>query len=275
MYQASNARRQGEIMRNIKLVLEYDGTNYYGWQTQPSLPTIQGTIEDALGKLTKTPTQIIGAGRTDSGVHAEGQVANFWTAAQMPLIAFQKGLNATLPRDIVVCSATEVPADFHARFSATSRRYRYTILNREYPSALSRQTSYFFSEELDVEGINDLSQTLIGKKDFSSFQKTGSDRINPVCEIYEARWWQKEPYIYFEIEADSFLRGMVRGIVGTVLTFNRKFLLASGAKNTKFQDAEMEFCRILEAKDRSAAGMSVPAHGLSLISVEYKNTSTF
>lgn len=245
-------------MRNIKLVLEYDGTNYYGWQTQPNLLTIQGTIEEALGKLTKTPTQIIGAGRTDSGVHAEGQVANFRTGAQMPLIAFQKGLNATLPRDIVVCSATEVSADFHARFSATSRRYRYTILNREYPSALSRQTSYFCPEEIDVAKINALCQTLIGKSDFSSFQKTGSDRINPVCEIYEAHWWQKDPYVYFEIEADSFLRGMVRAITGTVL------------KCMKYQDADTQFLRILEAKDRSIAGMSAPAHGLSLISVKYK-----
>ena len=256
-------------MRNIKLVLEYDGTNYNGWQTQPNLPTIQGTIEETLEKLTKTPIQIIGAGRTDSGVHAEGQVANFRTGAQMPLIAFQKGLNATLPRDIVVCSATEVSADFHARFSATSRRYRYTILNREYPSALSRQTSYFFPEEIDVAKLNDLCQTLIGKSDFSSFQKTGSDRINPVCEIYEAYWWQKEPDVYFEIEADSFLRGMVRAIVGTVLTFNRKFLLASGANNRKYQDAKTEFLRVLEAKDRSVAGMSAPAHGLSLINVKY------
>ena len=256
-------------MRNIKLVLEYDGTNYNGWQTQPNVPTVQAIIENALTQLTKTPIQIIGAGRTDSGVHAEGQVANFRTAAQMPLIAFQKGLNATLPRDIVVCSASEVPADFHARFSATSRRYRYTILNREYPSALSRQTSYFCPEEINVSKISDLCQTLIGKSDFSSFQKTGSDRINPVCEIYETHWWQKEPYIHFEIEADSFLRGMVRAIVGTVLTFNRKFLLASGAKNTKYEDAKTELLRILGAKDRSAAGMSVPAHGLSLISVKY------
>ena len=249
-------------MRNIKLVLEYDGTNYYGWQTQPNLPTVQATVENALTKLTKTQTQIIGAGRTDSGVHAEGQVANFHTISQMPTSAFQKGLNATLPRDIVVCAVAEVSPEFHARFSATSRRYRYAILNREYPSALSRQTSYFFSEELNVVRINGLSQILIGKKDFSSFQKTGSDRLNPVCEIYEARWWQKEPYVYFEIEADSFLRGMVRAIVGTFLTVNRKFLLAS-------EDAEMEFRRTLEAKNRAAAGMSVPAHGLSLISVKY------
>ena len=256
-------------MRNIKLVLEYDGTNYNGWQTQPNQPTVQATVENALTQLTKTPIQIVGAGRTDSGVHAEGQVANFQTAAQIPLIAFQKGLNAVLPKDIVVCSATEVPADFHARFSATSRRYRYTLLNRKYPSALYRQTSHFCPEAIKVARLNDLCQTLIGKCDFSSFQKTGSDRINPVCEIYEAHWSQKKPYIYFEIEADSFLRGMVRAIVGTLLTFNRKFLLASGAENPKCQEAKMELRRILAAKDRSAAGMSAPAHGLSLISVKY------
>ncbi len=257
-------------MRNIKLVLEYDGTNYHGWQTQPDLPTIQSTVEKTLGKLTKTEIQIIGAGRTDSGVHAEGQVANFHTTSQMPPTAFQKGLNATLPRDIVICSVTEVAPEFHARFSATSRRYRYTILNRGYPSALSRQTNYFFPAEIDVPRINALCQILVGKHDFSSFQKVGSDRINPVCTIYEVHWWQKEPYVYFEIEADSFLRGMVRAIIGTLLTINRKFLLASGAKSVKYQDADTQLHRILEAKDRAAAGMSAPAHGLSLISVKYK-----
>ena len=244
-------------MRNIKLVLEYDGTNYHGWQTQPNLPTIQDTIEDALAKLTKTSIQIIGAGRTDTGVHAEGQVANFHTDSQMPVIAFQKGLNATLPRDIVVCSATEVSSEFHARFSATRRRYRYTILNREYPTALSRQTSYFFPTAIDVQRSNQICQTLVGKYDFSSFQKTGSDRINPVCEIYEVCCWKNNPYVYFEIQADAFLRGMVRAIVGTIL------------KCIKHSDANAELLRILEAKDRAAAGTSVPAHGLSLIEVKY------
>ena len=183
----------------------------------------------------------------------------------MPLVAFQKGLNATLPRDIVICSATEVPDEFHARFSATSRRYRYTILHREYPSALSRQTCYFYQEAIDVDSINDLCQILIGKQDFSAFQKTGSDRLNPICEVYEAYWWQDNPYIYFEIEADAFLRGMVRAIVGTLLTVNRKSLCTSGAK----RDAETELRRILDARDRAIAGMSVPAHGLSLISIKY------
>ena len=244
-------------MRNIKLVLEYDGTHYHGWQTQPNLPTIQGTIEDTLAQLTTTQIQIIGAGRTDTGVHAEGQVANFHTDAQMPIVAFQKGLNALLPRDIVVCSATEVPTEFHARFSAISRRYRYTILNREHPTALSRQTSYFFPAAIDVPRLNQLCQILVGKHDFSSFQKTGSDRRNPICEIYEISCWKKAPYVYYEIEADSFLRGMVRAIVGTIL------------KWTKDDNAEAHLHRILEAKDRAAAGTSVPAHGLSLIEVKY------
>ena len=246
-------------MRNIKLVLEYDGTNYHGWQTQPDLPTIQDTIEESLATLTKTPIQIIGAGRTDTGVHAEGQVANFHTDSQIPVIAFQKGLNAILPRDIVVCSATEVSPEFHARFSATRRRYRYTILNREYPTALLRQTNYCCSAEIDVSRANDLCRMLVGKRNFSSFQKVGSDRINPVCEIYEAHWWKKEPYVYFEIEANSFLRGMVRAITGTVL------------KYIKYQEAATHLQRILDAKDRAAAGMSVPAHGLSLIGVKYTN----
>ena len=246
-------------MRNIKLVLEYDGTHYHGWQTQPNLPTIQDTIEEALAQLTKTPIKIIGAGRTDTGVHAEGQVANFGTDSQMPVVAFQKGLNAILPRDIVVCSATEVSPEFHARFSATSRRYRYTILNRTYPSALSRQTSYFFPAAIDVPRANTLCQVLVGKHDFSSFQKTGSDRINPICEIYKICCWKQEPYVYFEIEADAFLRGMVRAIVGTIL------------KCIKDDDAEAELHRILDTKDRDAAGTSVPAHGLSLICVKYND----
>lgn len=247
-------------MRNIKLVLEYDGTNYHGWQIQPNLPTIQGAIEDALTKLTKSPVQIIGAGRTDTGVHAEGQVANFYTDVQMPIVAFQLGLNAILPRDIVICEAAEVPADVHARFSATSRRYRYTMLNRAYPSALSRHRSYFYPSAIDVSQVDALCQSLVGRRDFSSFQKTGSDRLDAVCRIDEARCWKVDDYVYFEIEADAFLRGMVRAIVGTIL------------KLKDCEAAETQLRRIVEANDRGAAGPSVPAHGLSLIHVTYPNS---
>ena len=249
-------------MRNIKLVLEYDGTNYHGWQKQPKLPTIQGKVEDALIQLTKTPIQIIGAGRTDTGVHAEGQVANFLTELTIPTIAFQKGLNTFLPRDIVVSNVDEVSSDFHARFSAKSRRYRYTILNRNYPSALRRNAAYLYVTPIDVDSLDAICRCLNGKLDFSSFQKTGSDRLNPMCEILEASCYRKDDYVFFEIEADSFLRGMVRAIVGTALKCMKK-------ANKNIDAACKMFHDIMELRDRSMAGPSAPAHGLSLISVKY------
>ncbi len=246
-------------MRNIKLVVEYDGTAYCGWQCQPDVPTVQGVLENRLAQLTGTPVRLHGSGRTDAGVHAAGQVANFCTASTIPLVAFEKGLNAMLPCDIVVGSAAEVPSAFHARFSAVSRRYRYTLLNRSYRSAVFRRTSYFYPRSVDIRRLESACQVLVGRHDFSSFQKSGSDRLSPVCEVSEVRWWGESPYIYFEIEADSFLRGMVRAITGTVL------------KYAGCADADAVLLRILAARDRSAAGMSAPAHGLSLIRVRYNN----
>ena len=244
-------------MRNIKVTIEYDGTNYHGWQIQPNAITIQAAIQDALAKITKTQTQIIGAGRTDTGVHAAGQAANFHTRSQMPLISFQKALNAILPQDIVIIDAEEVSLDFHARFSAVSRTYRYTILNRTYPSALLRHNTYFFPEPIDVQGANTACRSLVGVRDFSSFQRSGSTRINPICEIYECQCWQEGDLVYFEVEADAFLRGMVRAIVGTVLKLHDK------------EEGVNQLYNILDARDRSSAGTSVPPHGLSLLFVKY------
>ena len=244
-------------MRNIKLTIEYDGTNYHGWQIQPSAITIQAALQDALAKITKTQTPIIGAGRTDTGVHAAGQVANFHTCSQMLPLAFQKALNATLPRDIAIIDAEEVSPDFHARFSAVSRTYRYTILNRAYPSAHLRNNAYFFPEPIDVQDADIACQSLVGVRDFSSFQRSGSERINPICEIYECRCWQEQDLVCFQIEADAFLRGMVRAIVGTVLKLHAR------------EDAVNQLHKILDARDRSRAGASVPPHGLSLLRVKY------
>jgi tRNA pseudouridine38-40 synthase len=176
----------------------------------------------------------------------------------MPLTAFQKGLNSILPRDIVILNVEEVPPDFHARFSATSRTYRYTILNREYPSAFLRNSTYFYPRPLNVQGVDALCRALVGAQDFSSFQRTGSERVNPVCEIYESRCWREGELVYFEIEADSFLRGMVRAIIGTVLKLHER------------ENAVNQLDAILEARDRAAAGASAPAHGLSLIRVKYE-----
>lgn len=244
-------------MRNIKLTIEYDGTDYHGWQIQPNAITIQAALQETLTKITKTQTQIIGAGRTDTGVHAAGQVANFHTHSQIPLISFQKALNATLPRDIVVIDVEEVSIDFHARFSAVSRTYRYTILNRAYPSALLRNSAYFFPNPIDMRGAATACQSLVGRRDFSSFQRSGSERLNPTCEIYRCRCWQERDLVYFEIEADAFLRGMVRAIVGTILKLHDQ------------EESVNQLHGILDARDRSIAGASAPPHGLSLLSVKY------
>lgn len=244
-------------MRNIKLTIEYDGTNYHGWQIQPNAITIQAAVQEALAKITKTQTQITGAGRTDTGVHAAGQVANFHTHSQMLPTAFQKALNATLPRDIAIIDVEEVSPDFHARFSAVSRTYRYTILNRAYPSALLRNSTYFFPEPIDVQGADTACRSLISKRNFSSFQRSGSERINPICEIYECRCWQKQDLVYFEVEADAFLRGMVRAMVGTILKLRDR------------EEGVNQLHKILDARDRSEAGTSVPPHGLSLLRIKY------
>ena len=250
------------IMRNIKLILEYDGTNYHGWQIQPNLPTVQGVVEDAIKQLTNSSIQIIGAGRTDTGVHAEGQVANFQTNSSIPIAAFQSGTNSYLPSDVVVIEATEVDTNFHARFSAISRYYRYTILNRSYPSALIHRTCHHLSTKINIEIANEICKCLIGKHDFSSFQKTGSDRNNPVCDIFRAFCHTRKDLIFFEFEADSFLRGMVRAIVGTILKCIKD-------PKCNITDATTQFQSIVDARDRSLAGPSVPANGLSLVKVKY------
>ena len=244
-------------MRNIKLTIEYDGTNYHGWQIQPNGITVQEVIQNALAALTKTLAQIIGAGRTDTGVHAAGQVANFFTDSKMSSGSIQKALNSLLPEDVVITEIQDVSPDFHARFSALSRTYQYTILNREFPSAFLGNTAYFLPRPIHVERIDDICRALIGKKDFSSFQRSGSERINPICEVFGASCWRDADLVYFQIEADAFLRGMVRAIIGTAL------------KLQETPDQINQFQKILDAKDRSVAGPSAPAHGLSLIAVKY------
>ena len=244
--------------RNIKLTIEYDGTHYHGWQIQRNASTIQEVIQKALTTVTQTETQIFGAGRTDTGVHASGQVANFHTHAQMTPASFQKSLNTLLPNDVVITGVEETTPNFHARFSALSRTYRYSILNRVYPSAFLRNRAYFLPRPtINVDSANAVCRELIGKHDCSSFRRTGGGRSNPVCDIYEARCWKEGDLVHFEIEADAFLRGMVRAIAGTILK------LHDGASPVD------QFHKILEARDRSAAGPSAPAHGLCLTRVKY------
>jgi len=255
-------------MRNIKLTIEYDGTNYHGWQIQPNVPTIQGVIQDALTKITKAQVNLVGAGRTDVGVHAKGQVANFQTESRMPTLAFKKALNSVLPKDIVMLKSEEVLCDFHARYSAACRIYKYTILNSDCPSAFIRNFAYFLPHKLNVSKMARMCKILVGKHDFSSFQRTGSSRKNPVCTVKDAQCWTEERcvshfttnkmrLVCFQIEADSFLRGMVRAIVGTLLKLNSE------------ETATAQMTEILQTRNRSTAGASAPAHGLCLMEVRY------
>lgn len=246
--------------RNIKLTVAYDGTDYYGFQHQndPNLPTIQSCLEEAIALITKTPHRINGSGRTDAGVHALGQVVNFYTDATIPTDRFVPALNSVLPRDIVVVDAEEVPLEFHARFSAKRKTYRYWIDTGRVPHVLRRRYSHFVSTPLDLERIKEAAQRLVGEHDFASFQASGSSVKTTVRRIYRLDVTASdEGLITIEAEANGFLYNMVRIIVGTLLEVGRG----------KLQPEDID--TILAAKDRRAAGPTAPPQGLCLMRVEY------
>ncbi len=245
-------------MRNIKLLIEYDGTNYYGWQVQPNGLTVQEVIEKKIEIMTKQKVRLVASGRTDSGVHALDQVANFQTTSLIPPDAFLRGLNSLLPPDIVVKSLEEVGPEFHAQLKARRKTYCYWILNRPLPSALYRHYSWHLPLPLNIEAMQNASRFLIGRKDFSSFQGAHPDSSKTVREVYKAEWSRKDPsFLVFSIEADGFLKHMVRTIVGT--------LADVGKGRTSVED----FQRILEARNRRQAGMTAPPQGLFLVKVQY------
>jgi len=249
-------------MRNIKLVIEYDGTNYHGWQIQPGLPTIQGAIEDAISRITQYKSRLIGSGRTDVGVHALNQVANFLTPSPLATEVLERALNALLPEDIVVKEVEGVPLDFHARYNATGKRYRYKLLRTKTGSPFHHRYSWIWPYDLTVEAMKEACQYLLGCHDFSSFQSTGSDSRNPVRELYLLDIQEKEGgFVEFVAEANGFLRGMVRNIVGTLVE------IGMGKRSPG------DMAAILEGRDRKQAGIKAPAHGLFLERVYYEKIS--
>jgi tRNA pseudouridine38-40 synthase len=245
-------------MRTIRLLIEYDGTNYQGWQVQPKGQTIQGLIEEKLALLTGETIRLIGSGRTDAGVHAFGQVAHFKTQSEMSLSSIQRALNSLLPPDIVIRRADEVEEDFHARKRSIGKVYEYRILNRELRSAFHWVYAWHIPQKLDFEEMKRATQWLIGEHDFSSFQSVGSPTRTAVRRVIRAQWRRgRGGLIRLEIEANGFLKQMVRAIVGTLVEVG------------KGQICSEEFRRILESRDRKMAGPTAPAHGLFLKEVKY------
>ena len=248
-------------MRNIKLTLEYDGTDFYGWQVQvKSQRTVQEEIEKALKKIFKKHVTLLGSGRTDSGVHALGQVANFHAATKLPIITIQTALNANLPKDIAVVGIEEVGPRFHARFSVKSKTYRYTILNRSARCAIERRFCLFYSYPLDLRAMRAEAKALLGRHDFRSFQAANPSRDVKATTVRTVRGVairKKDDFIYIDIEADGFLYKMVRNLVGTLLKVGRGQLPRGSIR------------QILKRKDRSVAPAPAKAQGLALVEVKY------
>ncbi len=244
-------------MRNIKLTIEYDGTNYLGWQRQKVGNTIQGTLEEAIEVLTNETVETIGSSRTDAGVHAKGFVANFKTSSKIPADKYREAINHKLPDDIVILKSEEVDEEFHARYNAMGKTYSYSILNREVPSAINRNYVYHVKRRLDIEAMREACNYFIGTHDFVSFKSSGSSVKTTVRTISELYLEEQEDTIKIYVTGDGFLYNMVRIIVGTLIMvgFN------------KIKPNEIE--NIIKEKDREKAGICVPAKGLVLEKVYY------
>jgi tRNA pseudouridine38-40 synthase len=247
-----------KIMRNIKLLIEYDGTNYRGWQVQPDGPTIQGMLEEKLSRLTSERIHVIGSGRTDSGVHALGQVAHFRTQSQMDTRTIQRALNSLLPPDIVIREVEEVDEGFHARKQSKSKVYEYRILNRNLRSVFHRGYVWHIPQKLNLAEMKKATQSLIGEHDFSAFRTVGSPTRTTVRRVIRGEWKRgRDDLIRFEIEANGFLKQMVRSIIGTLVEIGKGRMKAT------------DFRKILNSKDRKEAGPTAPAQGLFLKEVKY------
>ena len=246
------------MLKNFKLTIEYDGSAHQGWQRQTNGITIQGEIEKALMTMTGKKVVLIGSGRTDAGVHAFGQVANFHCDTALSPEVFQKGLNSLLPEDIVIKKCKQVPEKFHARYDVKSKTYCYRILNRTLPAAIFRQYAWHIPKKLEPDTMRYALRYIIGTHDFKAFEGAGSPRANTTRSVLNADFIKMDDgYLFFEIEGDGFLRFMVRNIVGTLVDVGLGKITPD------------DFNKILLSKDRNLASMTAPAHGLFLMQVKY------
>ena len=244
-------------MRNIRLTIEYDGKCYNGWQKQPNKLNIQGEIERAIYNITKEEVDLIGSGRTDAGVHALGQVANFKTNSQISIEKLPLAINSQLKNSIVIKEAEEVNERFHSRYNAKRKTYRYIINNSKCGTAIYRNLEYSYPFKLDAEKMKQASKYFEGEHDFKAFKSSGTSSKNSVRTIYKAIVKQEGEKIIIELTGNGFLYNMVRIISGTLLDVGLG----------KIQPEEIP--EMIESKDRQRAGKTLPAHGLYLVEVKY------
>ena len=244
-------------MRNIKLTIEYDGKDFNGWQAQPNKLNIQGTIEKAIESIVGHEVNLTASGRTDAGVHALGQVANFKTTSEIPIEKIAIAINSRLKKSIRIKDAEEVDERFHSRLSCKKKTYRYVINNSKQGTAIYRNLEYHVSNDLDINKMNEAVKFFEGEHDFKAFKASGTSSKNSVRTIYNARVYKKDERVFIELTGSGFLYNMVRIICGT--------LVEVGFGKLKPEDIS----GIIKTQKRENAGKTLPAHGLYLVNVEY------
>ena len=241
----------------LKLTLEYDGSNYSGWQLQPSHDSIQGRIEAALERIFSAPVRVYGSGRTDAGVHARGQVATIPIPRQFDPAELQRALNAMLPDDIVVLDVVPAPDNFDPRRAARSRVYEYRVLNRKIASAFEYRYSWLVRDPLDLDAMNETARIFVGEHDFAAFRSLGTNVTTTIRRVMSSKWTREDDILRYRIEGSSFLRHMVRAMVAAMVDVGRGKL------------APEKLATILDSRDRHAAPANAPPGGLYLVEVRY------
>lgn len=244
-------------MRNIKLTIEYDGKDFNGWQKQPNKLNIQGEIERAIEEISGEKVELIASGRTDAGVHALGQVANFKTNIKIPINKIPIALNTKLKASIRILNAEEVDERFHSRYNCKKKTYRYIINNSENGTAIYRNLEYHYPQKLNVEAMNEAAQSFVGEHDFKGFKASGTSSKSSVRTIYSAKVFKEKERVIIELTGNGFLYNMVRIIAGTLIDVGIGKIDAKNISN------------IIKSGDRKKAGKTLPPNGLYLVNVEY------